>query len=85
MPIPEAIQSFLAGNDPQVRAVALRLRALVLEVMPQAIEEVDTPGRLLGYSLDRTYKGTICVIMPLNQGVNLAWHSGAELPDPGGL
>jgi len=80
-----AVEAFLAAYSPEVRFLALQARALVLEVMPDALEQVDVPGKLLGYGRVATYAGTICVIMPLKAGVNLGFARGAGLPDPGGL
>jgi hypothetical protein len=77
--------NFLATYAPQAQVIALKVRALVLAVVPAAIEQIDTTAKLIGYGFDRTYKGTICVIMPLKTAVNLGFAQGAELPDPAGL
>ena len=79
------VDAFLAGYTPEVRAIALRLRALVFEVAPEAIEQIDIPGKMLAYGFARTYKDMICVIMPLKAGVNFGMPRGAELDDPDGL
>ena len=79
------IQAFLAAYSPQVRAMALKLRGLVFEVVPDAIEQIDSAAHLLGYGFDRTYKDTVCVIMPLKTAVNLGFPRGVDLPDPTGL
>lgn len=81
---PELLE-FLANYNPEVRAIALKLRELVLEIVPEAIEQVDRPGKLIGYGFKPTYKDTICVIMPLKAAVNLGFPRGTELPDPGEL
>jgi len=81
----QAVEAFLAGYSPEVRSLALQARTLVLGVMPDAVEQVDVPGKLLGYGRAATYAGTVCVIMPLKAGVNLGFARGAELPDPEGL
>lgn len=81
----EEITSFLSTYDLPVQELALKTRALVLEVFPQAVEQLDLPARMLAYGLDRTYKGLVCVIMPLKGAVNLGFARGAELPDPTGL
>lgn len=81
----DEVESLLASYSPEVRALALKARALVLEVMPELLEQVDVPGKLLGYGWSPTYKDTVCVIMPLKAGVNLGFARGAELPDPEGL
>lgn len=85
LPLGPELLEFLANYNPEVRAIALKLRELVLEIVPEAIEQVDRPGKLIGYGFKPTYKDTICVIMPLIAAVNLGFPRGTELPDPGGL
>jgi len=75
------IRAFLAGYDAQVRSVTLYLRELVLGMVPDAVEQLDLPARMLAYGFART-KDTICVIMPLKAAVNLGFPRGADLPDP---
>ncbi len=79
------INAFLSAFTPPVQALALAARRLVLDLAPAAIEQIDLPARLLAYGFERTYKDTLCVIMPLKAGVNLGFPRGAELPDPTGL
>jgi len=79
------LYAFLATYAPEVQAIVLRLRALILDVVPDALEQVDQPGKLIGYGFKPTYKDTICVIMPLKSAVNLGFPRGVELPDPQGL
>lgn len=77
--------AFLASYAPEVQAIALKLRQLVLELVPEAIEQVDQPGKLIGYGYKPTYKDTISVIMPLKSAVNLGFPRGVDLPDSQGL
>jgi hypothetical protein len=79
------VRAFLAPYDPQVQTIALRLRELVLQVAPGAMEQVDYPAKLVAYGWRQTYKDTICVIMPLKAAVNLGFPRGVDLPDPAGL
>ena len=79
------LEPFLAPYHPEVRALALKLRALIREVMPDAIEQLDPPAHLIGYGLDRTYKGLICGITLHKAHINLMFARGMELPDPEGL
>ena len=81
----QTAKEFLEPYSPAVQAIALRLRRRVFEAAPGAIEQVDAAAKLLGYGFDRTYKGSVCVIMPLKAAVNLGFARGAELPDPAGL
>jgi len=76
------IDEFLEPYTPPVRELALKTRDLVLSVAPDLVEQVDVPGKLLGYGWDTTYKGTVCVIMPLKDSLNLGFARGTSLPDP---
>jgi hypothetical protein len=79
------LEPFLAPYSPVIQQLALKLRALIREVMPGAIEQLDAPAHLIGYGLDRTYKGLICGITLHTAHINLMFARGTELPDPAGL
>ena len=79
------IEEFLGAYTHEVQMIARKLRELVIQVEPDILEQIDFPGRLIGYGFARTYKDTICVIMPLKAGVNLGFPRGIDLPDPQGL
>ena len=79
------LEQFLAPYTPAVQVLALKLRALIRAVMPEAIEQLDPPAHLIGYGLDRTYKGLICGITLHKAHINLMFARGTELPDPEGL
>ncbi len=76
------VEILLSTYTPPVQEIALKLRAIVLELMPEAVEQVDVPGKLLGYGTSATYAGTVFVIMPLKDSVNLGFARGAHLDDP---
>jgi hypothetical protein len=65
--------------------MALAARKLILSVLPDVVEQIDNPAKLLGYGTDTTYVGTIYVIMLLKDSINLGFAKGAHLPDPSGL
>ena len=79
------LEQFLAPYTPEMRELALKLRALIREVMPAAIEQLDPPAHLIGYGLDRSYKGLVCGITLHKAHINLMFARGTELPDPEGL
>ncbi|HEY0319822.1 MAG TPA: DUF1801 domain-containing protein [Pyrinomonadaceae bacterium] len=79
------IEKFLAAYSPAVRDLTLKVRALVLKVVPDAVEQVDAASNLIGYGFGLKYADLICVIMPLKSAVNLGFYRGTELPDPKGL
>lgn len=77
------LDEFLATYSPPVQEMALKTRELVLSLFTDAVEQIDVPGKLLGYGTDTTYAGTVCVIMPLKDSLNLGFARGTSLPDPG--
>ena len=80
-----AVHAFLASYPPEVRDLALKLRALVFEVIPGAREQVDTPNEMIGYGFSLKRADMICVIAPYTTHVILMFGKGAELRDPEGL
>jgi hypothetical protein len=78
----DTLGDFLASYQPQVQELALALRALIVRVLPAAIEQVDPPSKIIAYGTDRTYAGLICALAPYRAHVNLMFAQGATLPDP---
>jgi hypothetical protein len=76
------LEQFLAPYTPEVRELAGKLRAVIREVMPEAIEQLDPSAHLIGYGVDRAYKGLICGITLHKAHINLMFARGTELPDP---
>ncbi len=81
----EAVAALLATYSSEVCDLAWRVRAAVLTVFPQAVEQVDRPRKLIGYSVGPKMADVVCVIMPLKTAVNLGFARGTNLPDPAGL
>lgn len=76
------IKTFLGAYDPAVQEIALEARAVVMQLAPDALEQIDVPAKMLAYGFAATYKDMICVIMPQKSYVNLGLPRGATLPDP---
>ena len=81
----QTVQEFLAPYSPEVRDLALKVRALVLKSIPGAIEQIDPADQLIGYGFGLKMADIICIIKPLKSSVNLGLARGATLPDPEGL
>jgi hypothetical protein len=81
----KAIRDFLAPYSPEVRSLALKARALVLDLVPDVREQIDAPAKIIGYGFGPKYADTICVIMPAKAWVNLGFYRATELPDPDSL
>jgi len=82
---PLTVEEFLAGYSPDVREVALRVRALVLGAMPDATERVHPGWKVMQYGRGGKMAGMIFAISPLRDSVNLGLSRGATAPDPAGL
>lgn len=82
---PQAVLDLLAGHTGLVQQIALELRTLVLQMAPEAIEQIDLPAHMLAYGFKATYKDMLCVIMPTQKYVNFGFPRGASMPDPAGL
>jgi len=83
--VPAEIKAFLTAYDGPVQAIALQARALVLAVVPDAIEQIDVPAKMLAYGFAATYKDMICAIAPQKTYVNFGFPRGVDLPDPSKL
>ena len=79
------VQAFLASHPPEVRDLAMKLRALVFEVIPHVQELVDASDQMIGYGLSSKWEDIICVIAPYTSHVILMFGKGRELRDPEGM
>lgn len=79
------VDEFLAEYPAEVQSIAMKVRLLVREVMPDALEIVDVPAKMIAYGTENSYKGMICVISPYAKHVNLGFARGTSVPDPAGL
>ncbi len=76
----------MAQSERAMRPIARRLRAIVLEVDPDAVEVVRLGDRAATYGLGlRKMREGYCYVLPYTNWVNLGFFAGAELPDPDGL
>lgn len=81
----DAIETLLSNYDESVQATAWALRALVVEIMPDA-NEIVTGHKNISYSTDAgTMRGGMVYIAPYTATVNLGFMDGVDLPDPDSL
>ncbi len=80
---PEAL---LADYPPPMAALGERLRGIVREAVPEAIERVRVGWRIIGYDLPLGRRRTVFFawIMPERAHVHLGFPKGILLEDPGG-
>ena len=82
---PAEFALLLSAYPRDVQALTRAARKLVLAVLPEAIEQVDPPDRLIAYSRGDKMKDIVFTLMPLKAGLNLGVANGTSLPDPAGL
>ena len=84
---PAALKKFLKPYDPEVRDLALQLRALVLEEMAPCYENIyDAYSAVaIGYGTSDRLKDGIFHIAVYSKAVNLGFNDGATLDDPKGI
>lgn len=73
---------FLARYDQQIYTNALKLREVVLNVLPGVIEQIDISAKMVIYCYGRKYSEMVCMIIPSKKRLKLAFYKGAGLPDP---
>ena len=85
--VPAALRKFLKPYDPEIRDLALQLRALVLEEMAPCYENIYDAYRAvaIGYGASDRLSDGILHIAVYAKGVNLGFNHGATLPDPKGI
>lgn len=79
------IETFLLSYNETVFKNALILREVLLNNLPDIIEEIDRPARMIAYCYGQKYDELICIIIPSKKGLKLGFNRGVELPDPNKL
>src|SRR5438094_7384657 len=84
---PAALVKFLRPYDPEIRELALQLRALVLEEMAPCYENIyDAYSAVaIGYGASDRLRDGIFHIAVYSNHVNLGFNDGASLEDPKGI
>jgi hypothetical protein len=83
-PIPADL--FLSAYPPEIREVAERLRRVVHEAIPEAIERVRTGWRLIGYDVPVGRRTRyFAFVAPEPEHVHLGFEYGVWMADPDGL
>ena len=76
----------LSGSSSQVKEVAGRLRAMIIDVYPEVVEVPWPKQRIIGYGVGpKKMSEHFCYIGVFKKQVNLGFYYGADLPDPRGL
>src|SRR5580765_8183092 len=76
------VTRFLADYSPEVRDIALKLRALIKKVAPNAVEGVYTGWKTIRYALSDRAESRVCYISPAKDSLRLGFDYSNDLPDP---
>jgi hypothetical protein len=68
-----------------VQDVAMEARQMIIDTIPNLMEMLDRPAKVIGYGFGAGYKDLICTIILSKSGVKLGIVGSADLPDPDGL
>ena len=80
--VAEKVEEFLKSYSPEVRDIALKVRKLVTDLIPDAQKKVYSGWKAIGYSYTGGMKDAICSIGPHTKHVNIVFFRGTELEDP---
>lgn len=76
------IQKFLSSYSDEVKINVAILRKKLKALLPNIIEQLDLPAKMIGYCYGQKYTDLICVIIPSKKGLKLGFNRGSSLPDP---
>ena len=76
------IQVFLAQYPADMCDNAIKLRTVILDLLPDVIEQLDTPAKMIAYCYGQKYVEMVCTIIPSKKGIKLGFYKGVDLPDP---
>ena len=79
------VDALLADFSPAHAAIAERLRRVVLDAVPEAIERVRPGWRLIGYDLPVKGHSFFAWIWPEPEHIHLGFPRGFLMDDPGGV
>lgn len=85
MPVRDAIppELFLSGYADEIQEVASRLRGVIHEAVPEAIERVRTGWRLIGYDVPVGRRTRyFAFVAPEPEHVHLGFEYGVWMTDP---
>ncbi|KYF70935.1 hypothetical protein BE17_47200 [Sorangium cellulosum] len=80
-----AVAALLSEYPPAAQQLTLRVRKLLLRIIPDVHEHVYPGWRIISFRMGDGQKHQVCWLAPQRFGVNIGFEQGAELPDPNGL
>jgi hypothetical protein len=81
----DPVAEFFDEYPGAVPDLARRLREVIHSALPDAREDLDRPGRVVGYSYGVGYAGLVCTIILSKVSVKLGIVGSAQMADPANL
>jgi hypothetical protein len=81
----KGFDDLISQYDEQVFTTAIQLRELLSSSLPDVIEQVDIPAKMVAYCYGQKYIEMICMMIPSKKGLKLSFYQGVDLDDPGKL
>jgi hypothetical protein len=75
------LDEFFSKYDDQVWHSTLKLRKILIKNLPDIIEQVDLPARIIAYCYEQKYSDLLCTSIPSKKGLKLGFNWGTELQD----
>lgn len=79
------INSFLNNYPAGIASLFSRVQEYLRNQVPDLMEEIDLPSRILIYRLSPGMKGIVFTLIPSIKGVKLGIYRGRDLEDPNQL
>jgi hypothetical protein len=81
-----AFLGILGEATPEVRDLAIAVRSLIYDVLPQTVEVVWATQGSVGWGTGaKKFTEQFAYLMPFKRHVTLGFYHGGDLPDPAGL
>ena len=77
-----SVEEFLSSYTPQVQELVQKTRVLIQKTIPNALEFVDVPSKIIAYGYSPKYADLVCAIAPYKTYLNIIFSRGTQLPDP---
>jgi hypothetical protein len=81
----DPVTAFFDEYPGVVPDLARRLREVIRSALPDAREDLDRAGRVIGYSYGPGYAGLVCTIILSKTAVKLGVVGSAQMADPANL
>jgi hypothetical protein len=78
-------EAFIKVYPESVQLITIQIRELILIELPDTMEIVDAPSRIIAYGASAKYADLVFTIAPYPRYVNVMFSRGASMPDPDGI